>query len=50
LVGSYAWFADQHSVQLQKRDDQRGELVGKRFARRGLSVPGIKMSKDHAVR
>ena len=50
MVGSYGWFADQHSVQLQKRDDQRGELVGKRLARRDLAIPGIKMRKHHAVR
>ena len=49
MVGSYGWFADQHSVQLQKWDDQRGEVVGKRFARCDLSVPGVKVSEHHAV-
>ena len=50
MVGSHGWFADQHSVQLQKWDDERCELVGKRFARRDLAIPGIKMRKHHAVR
>jgi hypothetical protein len=50
LVGSYSWFADQHSVHLQKWDDQRGEVVGKRPARRDLSVPRVKMSQRDAVR
>ncbi len=50
MVGSHGWFADQHSVQLQQRDDQRGELIGKRLARRDLAIPGIKMRKHHAVR
>jgi hypothetical protein len=49
LVASYGWFADQHSVQQQKGDDQRGEVVGKGLARRDVSVPGVKMSKHHAV-
>jgi hypothetical protein len=49
LLGSYGWFADQHSVQLQKWDDQRGEGVGKRLARRVLSVPRVQVSKHHAV-
>ena len=49
MVGSNGWFADQHSVQLQKGDDQRGEVVGQRLARRDLAIPGIKMSKHHSV-
>jgi uncharacterized Fe-S cluster-containing radical SAM superfamily protein len=50
LLGSYGWFADHNSVQLQKRDNQRGEVVGKRLARCRLSVPGVKMSKHYAIR
>ncbi len=50
MVGSYGWFADQHSVLPQKWDDQRGEAVGKRLARRDISVPRVKMSEHHAVR
>jgi hypothetical protein len=49
LVGSYGWFADQHPVQLQKWDDQRGEVIGKRPARRDLAVPGIEMRKHYTL-
>jgi len=49
LVASYGRFAHQHPVQLQKWDDQRDEVVGKRVARRDVSVPRVKMSKHHAV-
>ena len=50
MVRSYGWFADQHSVQLQKWDDQRAEVVGKRLARCDLSVPGVKVREHHTVR
>jgi len=49
LVGGYGWLADQHSVRMQKWDDQRGELVGKRLACRDLAVAGIEMGKHHTL-
>ncbi len=49
MVGIYRWFADQHPVQPQKRDDQRGEVVGKRLARCDFAIPGIEMGEHHTA-
>ena len=49
MVGSYGWFADQHSIQLQKGDDQRGDVIGKRLACRDLAISGVEMGKDHTL-
>lgn len=49
FIGGQGWFADQHSVRLQKWDDQWGDLVGKRLARRDLAVSGIEVRKHHTL-
>ena len=49
FVRNYGWFADQHSVRPQERNDKWRQVVGKCLARRDIAIPGIEMSERHAA-